>query len=286
MMAASRPHEYYEEMAAAHVLGVLEEPHRSELMVHAAECSICRVVLPQLCDVADLLLLGADAATPPPGLKARIMAAATGGAAHGTAHPEAGGAPPPPLRLESRPASRERLYLGLALAASLALVLVGYESLTWRRQRDAARLSLAVQAGQVEQLRTEIAGLEATRAQQAQLLELLQQPDAGLVTLASLQPAPGASGKVLYDKSAGKGYLWVKGLPIDAEGQDYQLWAIQGGAPVSAGVFSVMADGSAVVALGDVTPDTPVAAFAVTLEPAGGLPAPSGPMVLLGNTGS
>ncbi|HEX7878002.1 MAG TPA: anti-sigma factor [Candidatus Eisenbacteria bacterium] len=288
-MTTSRAHAYYEELAAAHVLGVLEEPERSELVAHITEgCSICRVVYPQLVDVADLLLLGADAAAPPPGLKERIMAAATGtgtGSAGSTDVDRPVG-PSPPLRLPTRASSREPLYRGLALAASLALVLLTWQSLTWKKERDAARQSLLAESGQVSQLREEIRGLEAGRAEQARLLELIERPGSGLVTLASLDPAPGALGKVLYDSAAGKGYLWVKHLPVDAEGKDYQLWAIQGGAPVSAGVFSVTADGSALIPLADVRPDTRVAAFAITLEPAGGLPAPSGPMVLLGNTGS
>jgi anti-sigma-K factor RskA len=48
----------------------------------------------------------------------------------------------------------------------------------------------------------------------------------------------------------------------------------------------VTADGSAVVPLLDIGRDPRVAAFAITLEPAGGLPQPSGQMVLMGPTGA
>ena len=74
-------------------------------------------------------------------------------------------------------------------------------------------------------------------------------------------------------------------LPPDPEGKDYQLWAIAGGKPVSAGVFSVSAEGSALVPLLQFPTQGSVAAFAVTLEPAGGVPQPSGDMVLIGTIG-
>lgn len=288
-MTAARPHDQFEELAAAHVLGALTGPEQSELMSHIlGGCPICRVLYPQLTDVAELLVLGAEPMVAPPGLKARIMAAAgfeLDGS--GTAAATTPSAPhDPPIRLVSRASGRERLYAGLALAASLAFVLLGIRSISMRAELDRVRQGAARSRVELLRLEGEIQGLELARAEQASLIELLQNPGSGLVTLASLEPAPGASGKVLFDRTLGKGYVWVSNLPIDAEGMDYQLWAIQGGVPKSLGVFSVSANGSAVIPLTDVTPDTPVAAFAITLEPAGGLPAPSGPMVLLGTPGS
>ncbi|MDZ4803693.1 MAG: anti-sigma factor [Candidatus Eisenbacteria bacterium] len=289
-MTASRPHDHYEELAAAHVLGVLAEPERSEFLNHLESgCPICRVVYPQLTDVAHLLVLGTDSMVLPPGLKARIMAAAAASAppkVEGVSARRTVAPHDPPIRLVTRSSGRERLFAGLALAASLAFLVLGIRSMSWRQERDHARLSAEVNQTELLRLQNEIQGLELARAEQASLIDLLQNPGSGLVTLASLEPAPGASGKVLFDRNLGKGYLWVSNLPVDTEGKDYQLWAIQGGAPVSAGVFSVSANGSAVIPLDNVTPDTPVAAFAITLEPAGGLSAPSGPMVLLGTPGS
>jgi anti-sigma-K factor RskA len=53
------------------------------------------------------------------------------------------------------------------------------------------------------------------------------------------------------------------------------------GAPISAGVFNpVTDDTNSIVA--KVPPGTAAKAFAVTLESAGGKPAPTGPMILVG----
>jgi anti-sigma-K factor RskA len=60
------------------------------------------------------------------------------------------------------------------------------------------------------------------------------------------------------------------------------LWLVPAsGAPISAGVFNpVTDDTNSIVA--KVPPGTAAKAFAVTLEPAGGKPAPTGPMILVG----
>jgi anti-sigma-K factor RskA len=54
------------------------------------------------------------------------------------------------------------------------------------------------------------------------------------------------------------------------------------GAPAPAGVVQVGADGKAMFKLPDVADTAEVRTFAVTVEPAQGTPAPTGPMVLAG----
>jgi anti-sigma-K factor RskA len=79
--------------------------------------------------------------------------------------------------------------------------------------------------------------------------------------------------------------LQVSRLPALPRNKDYQLWVIKGKTPISAGVFSVSdttanffrIDGLAV------TDPREISAFAVTLEPKGGLPAPTGDMYLAGS---
>ena len=58
---------------------------------------------------------------------------------------------------------------------------------------------------------------------------------------------------------------------------------IEGSTPRSEGVFPVDERGQARHVLPEVPGAEGVGAFAVTLEPAGGVPAPTGPMVLLGS---
>ena len=89
---------------------------------------------------------------------------------------------------------------------------------------------------------------------------------------------------MMWHAKAG-GVFVAAGLPEAPAGKAYQLWAIAGNnAPVSAGVFSVDASGTGSLSVRPLPGVTTVDAFAVTLEPAGGLPAPSGEMYLLGKS--
>jgi anti-sigma-K factor RskA len=279
-MSTERTHEQLEEMAVAFVLGVLEEPERSELLAHIeAGCDLCTTLYPQLAGLVAHLPLAVEPVPPPAGLRDRILTAAgvTGSAGSESRDRRV-------VQPEFRP-RRGGWVPALALAAGVAAVFFLVRMVQLNNDLVRARTEAVARAADVERLTRELDGVKATVAQQTALLDLLEQPGSGLVTLASLAPAPEATGKVLWDAVRGRGYLWVRRLPIDPEGKDYQLWAIVDGAPVSAGVFSVSTDGEALVPLLDIGANPAVSAFAITLEPAGGVPAPTGDMVLLGPTG-
>ena len=60
----------------------------------------------------------------------------------------------------------------------------------------------------------------------------------------------------------------------------YELWAITGGTPRPAGLFGVDAKGAGGLRIEPAPEGRPVDVFAITIEPAGGVPAPTGPIVL------
>jgi anti-sigma-K factor RskA len=78
------------------------------------------------------------------------------------------------------------------------------------------------------------------------------------------------------------GVFIADGLPATPPGKSYQLWAITGNKPVSAGVFDVGPQGSAAFRVEAPPGVDGVDVFAVTLEPAGGVPQPTGEMYLAG----
>ncbi len=101
---------------------------------------------------------------------------------------------------------------------------------------------------------------------------------------AAQQTGPQAA--VLWDAANRRGRLHITKLPAPGEGKDYQLWTVETGIkdPVSAGVVKVGADHSAEI---DFQPDgddgkTPVVAFALSRERAGGVPKNEGPILFLG----
>ncbi|HMQ54474.1 MAG TPA: anti-sigma factor [Anaerolineae bacterium] len=131
---------------------------------------------------------------------------------------------------------------------------------------------------------------EANQAlrQQAQvnqdLMNLVASADR-TVFLPGTDESPEASG-VLYLNPVDQAVLVLRGLePLPAE-QTYQLWLIPAdNAPQPAGLLEVETDGLAWLPLKIPATARDFAAVGVSVEPAGGSPAPSGPIVLLGTVG-
>ena len=250
------------ELAAAYALGGLEgeELARFEALLEAGDADALRA----LRECGDTLVgLAVAAVEPPPaGVKAALL--------ERIAAAPAASAPARPLP-RRRPRALWPVVLSGAMAAGLAAVVVGWSvSSTYEKRLDAL-------ARDAEQLSAEL------RAQQA-VIAILRDPATQVVVLAGLPPAPAARARMMWHAQAG-GVFVATGLPAPPEGKAYQLWAIAGtNAPVSAGVFTVDASGTGSLAVRPLPGVSTVNAFAVTLEPAGGLPAPSGDMYLLGKS--
>ncbi len=107
-----------------------------------------------------------------------------------------------------------------------------------------------------------------------------------VVLEAQTEELPEVSARVAWNEVTGIGVLDTIGFPGQPSEKDYQLWIFDGDnpAPVSAGVFDP-SDGSRSV----FRPERAIekaAAFAVSIEDAGGNPQPSGPVILVGRAGT
>jgi hypothetical protein len=148
------------------------------------------------------------------------------------------------------------------------------------------RDQIAEQARMVAGLRRQVDDQEHTltlvraeSAEQARTIALLGDPATRVVSLAGLPPSPAAQGRLLWNPHAG-GLLVTADLPPAPAGKAYELWAIAGGKPLPAGVFAVDPTGRASLRVEPIEGVAKVEGFAVTLEPAGGVPAPTGQMYL------
>ncbi len=169
----------------------------------------------------------------------------------------------------------------LAMAAAVILALAG-GLFALRDQRDAARREAAALRAASEKAEEELAALRYRLAQEASVRELLSHADSRVASLAGLPAAPQARARVVWNASRREAVLVAAGLAPAPEGKAYEVWVIAQASPVPAGVFQVDAEGGAVFRLPAVDDLARVKTFAVTLEPAGGTPAPTGPMVLAG----
>ena len=168
-----------------------------------------------------------------------------------------------------------RWAVGTAVAVLAAAGLTGayvaarYEAILGRMARETSVVKQRVERSEAV-LREQLAAYRA-------VVELLRDPATRIVEMRGAGSGAGATGRVLWNETAG-GQVFVSGLPPAPPGTTYELWTIAG-APRPAGVFKVDDNGRATHRVAPV-PDGPVKAFTVTLEAEGGLPAPTGPVVL------
>jgi len=110
---------------------------------------------------------------------------------------------------------------------------------------------------------------------------VLAAPDLVRIELAGQSAAASARARALWSRNRGMVFA-ATNLPVAPAGRVYQVWVVTAGGPVSAGLLTPDTNGRA-EAYFNTPPDiAPPTAVAVTLEPAGGVPAPTGERYLLG----
>ncbi len=170
-----------------------------------------------------------------------------------------------------------------ALAAALGALLVGgWLHLDLRRDVAEASRERDDSANRLAVLETEIGAARSELAWLQQVSGIAASPGKRLVALAGLVEPGEAFGQALVDPLGHRAVFYAYGLRPTEEGKTYQLWFISNGLPVSAGIFDVDSQGRAVLLVEDVAPVDTIDAWAVTVEPAGGVEQPTGTMVLKG----
>jgi len=251
------------EMAAVYALGGLDGDAltRFEALLRAGDAD-ATAALSEF-ESALLALAAESAETPPPSVKIALMERIA-----------AEGRPAAPRAAATPRRARRALWPAVwtaALAAGVAAIAVGLSVSASHDKRLAA-------------LAREAATLRGEIDRQQQLIALVRDPSTEVVALSGLAPAPTARARMLWNAPAG-GLLVAAGLPPAPAGKTYQLWAIAGkNPPVSAGVFVVDDKGTGSLRVPPLSGVGKVDVFAVTLEPAGGLSAPSGAMYLAGKS--
>lgn len=120
-----------------------------------------------------------------------------------------------------------------------------------------------------------------------ELLAILESRDIDLVLMAGAEVNPDGYGKVIWDAKNQQAILQVANLPAVPSDKDYQLWLIQeDGTPINSGVLPISgSDTDSFLKIEQLAPKDPNAnTFAITLEPKGGVPQPTGSIYLAGQT--
>ncbi|HSQ51583.1 MAG TPA: anti-sigma factor [Nitrospiraceae bacterium] len=146
-----------------------------------------------------------------------------------------------------------------------------------------AKEQLAQREVELEDIRAQLSQrsvVGTAKTPQDELAALLRIPNVKAVLLAGSDVAKRAAGFLLYDARTQNVWLYSMNLPESPAGTTYQLWAIHD-KPVSVGTFNMDTGETAHLLVKKAPSFTAAKTFAVSLEPSGGRPQPTGPIYLL-----
>jgi hypothetical protein len=142
-------------------------------------------------------------------------------------------------------------------------------------QRDAELHDLRSQLAQREP------SLQRDGARQDEVAGLFRNPHVRVIPLAGTERATQAGGLALFDPRGKRAWVYAFDLPELSAGMVYQVWAIDE-RPASLGLFTLDLGGKGRLMIREARRLAKSTQLAVTIEPAGGQPQPTGAMYLLG----
>jgi anti-sigma-K factor RskA len=256
-------------LAPAYVLGALEPDERRAFESHLAQCDICASEVRSLGRVTAGLAQSVPQVTPRAVLRDRVLLSV--GARDARAR-------------ESTMPSRWRMgdWLAYAACVAIATAAVLYAmNLRTRVESLEARLEVA----QTRLAAADRAMVDARRVafETQSAMAVLAASDLTRVDLQGAPAAPQAAGRALWSRQSGMVFA-ANNLPPLPAGKIYQVWLVAGGPPVSAGLIAPDETGRGVGIFRTPVDVTGPVTVAVTIEPEGGVPAPTGAFYLTGRS--
>lgn len=248
-----------------YALGALDGEEKRALEEHLGACPACRQAAAAARLRTSLLGLSSPPVAPPPTVKSALLERVRAEAPMHQQQP----APAPP--------ARKRWGLRFSLGFAAAAVVLALATFWLARDDRQQRLDR-------QHLEAQLNAAKATVSQDNATLQayagVVAAPDTVSVTLQQQAGGPPGQAHVLYNERMGLAVYSGQISPAPA-GKSYQLWLVPAsGAPVNAGLVAANQQSGPVVV--QLAQGLAAKAFAVTLEPEGGRPQPTGPKVLVG----
>jgi anti-sigma-K factor RskA len=244
-----------QERASLYAAGAMTDSERQEYARHLDEdqCPVCRSEVRELQSAISLMAFTTPSSSPSPNVKRRLM--------------------------EQAEAAKPARDMGLGwfqwVTTAVAVASLAATFVLMRANNELRRTTA--------ELNSRIAQLEVELAGQRNDLALLTSAGIRIVNLAGQGSNVQASGRIFVDEQGKRWVFSVRGLPPAASDKSYQLWFVpKMGDPIDAGTFNPQADGSLRIEVRVPDNATDLKAAAVTIEPLGGRPQPTGPFALLG----
>lgn len=186
-------------------------------------------------------------------------------------------APVQPSRVprDVRPIRRTSSWL--AIAATLALVATGVQLFRVTSDRNQMRAQLSAP----DTVKTQNDSLARMLSRKDSMIAAMTGPDVKVVALMN-QAAKEPLGRMVWNRSSNDWIMVTYNLRQPKPGMTYQVWLVTDNAKISAGTFKPDARGNTMMHARYELPRNALRAVAITEEPEGGMPAPTGPMVVAG----
>jgi len=262
-------HDELRDLSGGYALGALDETDRRAFEAHLPTCAECAEDVRAFATVAFGLAQAVPQVDPPAALRDRVLTAMV--------------AVDRPAETTDTPPSWRGALVFLSTAAALVALALGLYAASLNQRIRVLEEELRLATARGVDVQRQLVQYRVAWDREAQVRAILAAPDLRRVDLAGQKAAPGASGRAFWSQAQGL-VVAFDNLPLTNPDRVYQLWVIPpdtGAAPISAALLERQPDGRA-IALGAQGTAARVGVVAVTLEPAGGVPAPTGDMIVVG----
>ncbi|MEP6602292.1 MAG: anti-sigma factor [Nitrospirota bacterium] len=165
----------------------------------------------------------------------------------------------------------------LAMAASAAFIITGAQLMRVTAERNSMREQSAQQVVRPDTTRPSVPGPSEKEA----LVAAMAGPDVKIVPLATGKAA--RMGRMFWNRASNDWTIVVYTMPPPKPGMTYQVWLVTDKSKISAGTFQPDSAGHAFMQAKYTLERNALKAVAVTEEPMGGMPSPTGPIVVSGS---
>lgn len=265
-------HEEFEELASMDALGVLSAEERARLRTHLDGCTECSMAHREFVQAASLLATSLDPVQPPPEVREEVLSIIR------NSDPVIEKEPSGQRLLFRRPAGRPWLA---ATAAVFFLALWGWSELRLRALRESIEEVNAGRENEIEERRR----IERTNKVLIDEVATLTSAKTRTIVLSGQEASPDATARVFLDADKKRAFVFFHDLPASGSDKSYQLWILRADKPEpqSVSVFEVDEKGEASIVLENLPTAAEIKGLAVTLEPRGGVAAPTGKKYLVGS---
>jgi len=264
-------------MLDEYALGQLSPDDRRDVESHVRECDACAADLRELSIVMEGIAHSVDPVAPPPALRGLVLSSLASQAQEPRRTPA-------DSNVVAMPTVGVKIRRGVhpGWLAAAAVLILGLAAALYSSSETRRLLVDDVQEAQAAsvdlQRRIELYAEQADLA-----VAILTASDMQPIAMSGKANATATTARAYWSPTRGL-LIVANDLPMPPPGRIYQVWVIGGGKPISAGLLGDQGAGRGMLIVpppSGVAPGT--VTVAVTDEPPGGLPAPSGDIRLAGS---